>query len=205
MVLFQPAVLNLGAGGAAGPGSRTVTVTHVGGEAGRYAVSVEAGRGSVFAFLAPLKTHAVVAPAAVIATPETGADLASLRILVVDDNPVNRLVTERQLAKLGTLSPVLTEGGRQALARLMEEPFDIVLMDMQMPDMDGLETTRRVRALPVTRQPWVIGMTANAFPEDREACLAAGMDGFMSKPLSLATLSENLRTARLLPRGPQDR
>ena len=172
---------------------------------GSLSVESEPGRGSVFAFLTPLRTHEVVAPAAVVATPETGADLASLRILVVDDNPVNRLVTERQLAKLGTLPPALTEGGRQALARLMEDAFDVVLMDMQMPDMDGLETTRHLRALPVARQPWVIGMTANAFPEDRQACLAAGMDGFMSKPLSLATLHENLRSARLLPREPRDR
>jgi signal transduction histidine kinase len=172
---------------------------------GSLSVESEPGRGSVFTFTVPLRAHEVVARAAVVATPEACADLASLRILVVDDNPVNRLVTERQLARLGALPPALTDGGRQALARLMEDPFDVVLMDMQMPDMDGLETTRRLRALPVTRQPWVIGMTANAFPEDREACLAAGMDGFMSKPLSLATLSENLRSARLLPRGPQDR
>jgi CheY-like chemotaxis protein len=68
-------------------------------------------------------------------------------------------------------------------------------MDMQMPEMDGLEATRRLREIPLAAQPRVIAMTASAFEEDRHACIAAGMDGFLAKPVSLAALRDALREA----------
>ena len=117
------------------------------------------------------------------------------RILVVDDNPVNRLVTERQLVMLGVTKPVMVESGAQALALLSSLPFDVVLMDMQMPEMDGLEATRRLRALSLGAQPRVIGVTANAYPEDRAACLAAGMDDFLPKPITLRNLGLTIRAS----------
>lgn len=121
--------------------------------------------------------------------------LASLRVLVVDDNPVNRLVTERQLVMLGVGKPVLAESGEQALALFGSMVFDVVLMDMQMPGMDGLEATRRLRAYSLNPQPRVIGVTANAFPEDRAACLAAGMDDFLPKPITLRSLGVTIRAS----------
>ena len=163
---------------------------------GSLQVESRAGEGSTFTFLATLRTHAGQPSPQATDRPDDDSGLAGLRVLVVDDNAVNRLVTERQLAKLGTAAAVLAEGGIQALARLRESVFDVVLMDMQMPDMDGLETTRQLRALLAGGRPRVIGMSANAFPQDRQACLDAGMDDFMSKPLSLATLRDALRGAQ---------
>jgi signal transduction histidine kinase/ActR/RegA family two-component response regulator len=155
---------------------------------GSLTVSSRLGEGSIFTFVVPLAV-AADEPAPM---PETGigpaVDLSGLRILVVDDNPVNRLVIERQLVKLGARAPVLADSGSQALASLARQGFDIVLMDMQMPDMDGLETTRLLRNRPDGKQTRVIGMSANAYPEDRLACLAAGMNDFVSKPVSMATL-----------------
>ena len=74
------------------------------------------------------------------------------------------------------------------MAYLRHETFDVVLMDVQMPEMDGLEATRQLRKLPLPVQPIVIAMTANAFSEDGDACLAAGMDQFLSKPVAAALL-----------------
>lgn len=153
------------------------------------------GEGSSFTFQVQLTlaTEPLAQPA-----PDPARDvseLAGLRVLVVDDNPVNRLVTERQLLTLSTQLPVMAESGFEALEKLQQKSFDVVLMDIQMPGMDGLETTRELRRLRLGAQPRVIGMTANAFPEDRLACLDAGMDDFMSKPIALSTLRDALRQA----------
>jgi signal transduction histidine kinase/FixJ family two-component response regulator len=162
---------------------------------GSLAVESRPGEGATFTFLATFRLAARASAPPAVEPPADDAGLAGLRVLVVDDNAVNRLVTERQLAKLGTMPAVLAEGGRQALAQFTEAGFDVVLMDMQMPDMDGLETTRQLRTLPAGRRTRIIGMSANAFPEDRLACLAAGMDDFMPKPLALSALRDALRGA----------
>jgi CheY-like chemotaxis protein/HPt (histidine-containing phosphotransfer) domain-containing protein/anti-sigma regulatory factor (Ser/Thr protein kinase) len=120
------------------------------------------------------------------------ADLATLRILLVDDQPINRLLARNQLKQIGCFVSKEAHHGVAALECLREHPFDVVLMDMQMPEMDGLEATRQLRQLPLAVQPFVIAMTANAFAEDREACLAAGMNDFLSKPVNLDTLREAL-------------
>lgn len=121
-----------------------------------------------------------------------------LRILVADDNPSNRLLAARILEKRGHV--VLQAGdGREALAAAEREPLDIVVMDAQMPEMDGLQATRQIRLLEKTTQTHlpIIALTASAMSGDRERCLAAGMDGYISKPIDaqeLLTLVETLGT-----------
>ncbi len=110
---------------------------------------------------------------------------SGLRILLVEDNPVNQTVGLRMLEKMGHTAE-LARNGQEALERIVEQKFDVVLMDVQMPEMDGLTATQHIRAsekksgvhLPI------IAMTARAMRGDRETCLAAGMDGYVSKPIS---------------------
>ena len=144
------------------------------------------GRGSTFHF-----TFAVGAPAADDSAPS--ADAASVedeprawtgrRVLLTDDNAINRKVVQMFLKPLGVVV-VEAENGVEALARLAAEPFDIVLMDVHMPVMDGLQAVSQMRSsgAPWARTP-VIALTADAMHGDREKFLAAGMDGYVSKPI----------------------
>lgn len=109
-----------------------------------------------------------------------------LRILVAEDNPINQQLTMMILAKMGYI-PEIVENGLQALDKLQETAFDLVLMDIQMPEMDGLESTRVIRRTH-HRQPIIIAMTANAMRGDQEECLAEGMDDYLSKPVKLEEL-----------------
>jgi len=111
------------------------------------------------------------------------------RVLVVEDNPVNQKVAIRMLQKLGCVVE-LAENGQQALEKLERASYDIVLMDMQMPVMDGLTATRllRQREQQTGHHQVVIALTANAMQTDRELCLEAGMDDYLSKPLTLDAL-----------------
>lgn len=116
------------------------------------------------------------------------------RILLVEDNVVNQKVARRMLERLG-YTPDLASNGREALEALARQPYDLVLMDVQMPEMDGLTATRRLReVLPPERQPSVVAMTAHALEGDEERCLAAGMDGYLSKPINLDALRTLLTT-----------
>ena len=170
---------------------------------GSLTVESTLGRGSTFSFDLALPSaselaQAEVRPEAVLpeqdpAVAELEArELAGLRILLVDDYKINRLVARNQLAKMGCPPLFEAENGLEALEYLRRETFDVVLMDVQMPEMDGLETTRQLRKLSLSAQPTVIAMTANAFSEDGEACLAAGMDQFLSKPVPGALLRSAL-------------
>jgi CheY-like chemotaxis protein len=123
---------------------------------------------------------------------ETGADPplpAGYRILLAEDNAVNCTVATRLLEKQGH-TVVTAENGRQALERIDAETFDLVLMDVQMPGMDGLETTRRIRSneLLSGRHLPIIALTAHALTGDRERCRMSGMDGFVTKPIRAAQL-----------------
>ena len=104
-------------------------------------------------------------------------------VLLVEDNRVNQQVAAGLLARM--ISVAIASNGRQALEFIAAGEFDLVLMDMQMPVMDGLEATRRIRASggAAGKVP-IVGLTANAFASDRQACLDAGMDGFLAKPVS---------------------
>ncbi|HEY2294982.1 MAG TPA: ATP-binding protein, partial [Thermoanaerobaculia bacterium] len=126
-------------------------------------------------------------------TAESG--LSPLRILIAEDNVINQKVALLMLQQLGYAADVAADG-EETLAALRRQRYDVILMDVQMPGMDGLEATRRIRdEWPAAERPRIIAMTANVLREDRETCLAAGMDDFLSKPVLL----ENLRAA--LSRG----
>ncbi len=162
---------------------------------GALEVESECGRGSVFSFTVSLAEAARAVPAA---APRPEAELPSgLRILVAEDNPVNQKVVRMQLGRLG-LEAEFVGDGHAAIAALRETPFDVVLMDACMPGLDGLEATRRIRRLqsdPATAlpsSPAIVAMTANALSSDREDCLAAGMDDYVAKPMTLAALRATL-------------
>jgi CheY-like chemotaxis protein/HPt (histidine-containing phosphotransfer) domain-containing protein len=124
------------------------------------------------------------------------AERVPLRILVAEDNVVNQQLVLLVLQKLGYRAE-LTANGLEALQALEREPYDVVLMDVQMPTMDGLEATRRIhQRWPEGRRPHVIAATASAMPEEREACLAAGMDDYLSKPIRVDELAAALRRCR---------
>lgn len=125
-------------------------------------------------------------------TPSAVAATLQGTVLVVEDNKVNRLVLQGQLQRLG-LQVVLAEDGSQALQRLGSQPVDLVLMDCQMPVMDGLAATRAIResSSAQARVP-VIALTANASEADRHQCLAAGMNGFLAKPVNMDSLRREL-------------
>jgi CheY-like chemotaxis protein len=121
---------------------------------------------------------------------------SSLRILLAEDNAVNQKVALRLLKQLGYGADVASNG-LEALEALERQPYDVVLMDVQMPELDGLDASRRIceRWPPETR-PRIIAMTANAMAEDREACLAAGMDDYVAKPIRPEELENALSRAR---------
>ena len=105
------------------------------------------------------------------------------RVLVAEDNPVNQEVVLATLRDAGVAAD-LAENGAEAVAMAGRVDYDMILMDMQMPVMDGLEATRALRATPRNGRTCIIAMTANAFDEDRRRCLAAGMDGYLAKPVA---------------------
>lgn len=109
-----------------------------------------------------------------------------LSILIAEDNIVNQKLTERVLNKLGYI-PEIAANGQLALEAVSQKKFDVILMDIQMPEMDGLESTREIRRQ-LSRQPVIIAMTANAMQGDREECLEAGMNDYISKPVKLEIL-----------------
>ncbi len=110
-----------------------------------------------------------------------------LRILLADDNPINQKLAVRVLNKLGYQKIEVAQNGLEVMEKFDEQFYDVILMDVQMPEMDGLEATRLIRSKHY-HQPIIISMTANAMPEDKEACLKAGMDDYISKPVKLEIL-----------------
>ncbi|MEO6345163.1 MAG: GAF domain-containing protein [Candidatus Limnocylindria bacterium] len=141
---------------------------------------------------------AMVTPAAGTEATRLG-DRHPLRILLAEDNPVNQKLALRLLAQMG-YDPDVANDGLQAIDALARDRFDVVLMDVQMPELDGLEATRRIRARWPERPTWIVAMTANAMAGDREACLAAGMNDYISKPIRPADLAAALERA---PAGSQ--
>jgi PAS domain S-box-containing protein len=154
----------------------------------------EAGEGSEFWFTLPL-VEAMPAPFTADDRPARDRASSGLRVLVVEDNPINQLLVRRQLSRLG-YEPVVVASGDAALELFPDIVADLVLMDWQLPGIDGLETTRQLRVWERAhgrgRIP-IVAMTASALPGDRDRCLAAGMDDFIAKPVSIGTLGATVR------------
>ena len=128
----------------------------------------------------------------------TASAAGSPRILVTEDNPTNQLVVSLLLERLGHLDPAMASDGLEALEALEAREFDVLLLDVQMPRLDGLETARRIVAKrPPDRRPYIIALTAQALPGDREQCLAAGMDDYLAKPVGVTVLAAALERARV--------
>ena len=125
------------------------------------------------------------------------ADSFPYRILLVEDNPVNQKLALLLLGRLGYRASV-ANNGIDALRELGREQYDLVFMDMHMPEMDGPEASRRLRdTVPGGDRPWIIALTANAMESDRDLCLRSGMDDFLSKPLQPADLRDALLRVRM--------
>ncbi len=130
-------------------------------------------------------TASLPVPASDTTAAASPVDPASLHILVCDDHPVNRKLMSALLARMGYV-PVMCENGALAVEQLRRESFDLVLMDMHMPVMDGLAATRAIRALAtLPRQPVIVAVTADAFAEAHQRARESGMDDVITKPLQM--------------------
>jgi CheY-like chemotaxis protein len=170
---------------------------------GRMWLESEPGRGTRFHFTTPV---AIADPvfARVQRQHDAEVDLAApsrpLRILLTDDNVVNQRLAARLLEKQGHTVHVASNG-REALEALEREEFDVALLDVQMPEVDGFEATARIRAREQSSGGHlpIVAMTAHAMTGDRERCLAAGMDGYLPKPIDPVRLALEIRRVTALP------
>jgi CheY-like chemotaxis protein len=154
---------------------------------GTLSVESEPGKGSTFSFTATFKKKNRIDAHSIPTAGLQGAPgkaSRSFRLLLAEDNPINQRVARGLLEKAGHSVTTVEEGG-QAVEEVKNNPYDIVLMDLQMPNIDGFEATRRIRALDQAELAWIpiIALTAHAMQGDRERCLEGGMDGYVMKPI----------------------
>src|SRR5439155_10352976 len=146
-----------------------------------------------------LAVDAAPRPAVAPAKPRMDAGMAlrhPLRILLAEDNVVNQKLALRLLQQMGYRAD-LASNGIEAIESVERQTYDVVLMDVQMPEMDGLEASRRITARwPAEERPRIVAMTANAMQGDREECLAAGMDDYVVKPIRVDKLVDALMQVR---------
>jgi len=172
---------------------------------GKIWVESESGKGSTFHIIVDAKAAVIEPvpagkPVSLIQDDlqENGLqenDNCSLRILLAEDNIVNQMVAMQMLNKLGYRADV-AGNGIEVLQNLERQKYDVILMDVLMPEMDGLEATRQIRQR-WPRDPKIIAMTASVLKGDREICLAAGMDGYISKPTKIDELKAVLQSFRV--------
>jgi len=152
--------------------------------------------GSLFAVCLPLQS---APPRELKNAPAPQLDdeqpMAPLKVLVAEDNPVNSTIAMKFLEGMRH-TPTLATTGQEVLECMRNEFFDLVLMDIQMPEMDGLEATRIIRSWPKSEggETPIVAMTAHAFPSDTERFMAAGMNGHLAKPISRQDLERFLRS-----------
>jgi signal transduction histidine kinase/ActR/RegA family two-component response regulator len=157
-------------------------------------------QGSTFTFRIPVS--AAPAPAAAASSDGALPKLsASLRILLVEDNTVNQMLAMGMLQKLGCAAD-LARDGEEAVDKARRIDYDLILMDMQMPRMDGLTATRVIRDLPLRSQPQIVALTANAMESDRQLCLSAGMNDFLAKPFKIGELQAKIAEAAARAQAP---
>jgi two-component system, sensor histidine kinase and response regulator len=154
----------------------------------------EPGRGSTFWLRLPLRKNVAAVGGS---DPRLSAEAVLVRdhrgasVLLVEDEPMNQEVAIEFLREIG-LAPVLAKDGAEAVQLVQANHFDVILMDLKMPRLDGLQATAAIRALSGREAVPILAMTANAFREDRERCLDAGMNDFISKPFDVDKLCETL-------------
>ena len=168
---------------------------------GDIGVESSPGNGSSFWFTVELAKRSEPATVAVKEEPADESEpVGGLRILIAEDNVVNQRVAAYEVRQLGYSADTVADGC-EVLEALSRIPYAIILMDCHMPQLDGYETTRRIRAAG-GHQPYIIAITANAMQGDKEVCLAAGMDNYVSKPVRTAELKAALRKAHPVPAEP---
>jgi CheY-like chemotaxis protein len=154
----------------------------------------EVGKGSTFYFTIEaeiaqgLPTRSEIRAESV----EDLAELHPLRILIAEDNPSNQKVLVEMLKQMGYRADAVADG-REVVEALKRRPYDLIFMDVRMPEMDGLKATQEIRRLWPTNGPKIIAITAYALSGDREKCLEAGMDDYIAKPVQKAELAEVLK------------
>jgi CheY-like chemotaxis protein len=122
-------------------------------------------------------------------------DFAGLEVLLVEDTEASQIVVKALLVRMGCAVDIAADGA-EAVAAVQRKAYGLVFMDLQMPTMDGLDATRAIRALPEpARSVPIVAMTANALSSDIDRCMAAGMNGFLSKPVSRAKIEASLEAA----------